>query len=63
MTYLMKMTMTMAMKIDNKAMEMIFPTGSGRDSLDLHDLRAERDGIDINFVTFDYFLELSTTWY
>ena len=57
----MKMTMTMAMKIDNKAMEMIFPTGSGRDSLDLHDLRAERHGIDINFVTFDYFLELSTT--
>ena len=63
MTNLMKMTMTMAMKIDNKAMEMIFPTGSGQDSLDLHDLRAERDGIDINFVTFDYFLELSTTWY
>ena len=61
MTNLMKMTMTMAMKIDNKAMEIIFPTGSGRDSLDLHDLRAERDGIGINFVTFDYFLELSTT--
>ena len=61
MTNLMKMTMTMAMKIDNKAMEMIFPTGSGRDSLDLHDLRAERDGIKINFVTFDCFLELSTT--
>ena len=40
MTNLMKMTMTMAMKIDNKAMEMIFPTGSGRESLDLHDLFA-----------------------
>lgn len=39
---LMKMTMTMAMKIDNKAMEMIFPTGSGRDSLDLHDLILEQ---------------------
>ena len=59
----MKMTITMAMKMDSRAMEMIFPTGSGRDSLDLHDLRAERDSIDINFVTFDYFLELSTTWY
>ena len=51
MTNLMKMTMTMAMKIDNKAMEMIFPTGSGRDSLDLHDLRVEIDGIDINLIT------------
>ena len=46
----MKMTMTMAMKMDSRAMEMIFPTGSGRDSLDLHDLRVGRDSI--NFVTF-----------
>ena len=38
--YLMKMTMTMAMKMDSRAMEMIFPTGSGRDSLDLQDLIA-----------------------
>ena len=39
--HLMKMTMTMAMKMERRAMEMIFPTGSGRDSLDLHDLLAE----------------------
>ena len=38
--YLMKMTMTMAMKMDNRAMEMILPTGSGRESLDLQDLIA-----------------------
>ena len=40
--HLMKMTMTIAMKMESKAMEMIFPTGSGRDSLDLHDLNTER---------------------
>ena len=39
--HLMKMTMTMAMKMESKAMEIIFPTGSGRDSLDLHDLNRE----------------------
>ena len=39
--HLMKMTMTMAMKMESKTMEMTFPTGSGRDSLDLHDLNTE----------------------
>jgi len=39
---LMKMTMTMAMKMESKTMEMTFPTGSGRDSLDLHDLMLEQ---------------------
>ena len=39
--HLMKMTITMAMKMERRAMEMIFPTGSGRDSLDLHDLNKE----------------------
>ena len=38
--YLMKITMTIAMKMDSRAMEIIFPTGSGRDSLDLQDLIA-----------------------
>ena len=42
---LMKMTMTMAMKMERRAMEMIFPTGSGRDSLDLHDLVAEMKSV------------------
>ena len=39
--HLMKMTITMAMKMERRAMEMIFPTGSGRDSLDLQDLNTE----------------------
>ena len=39
--HLTKITMTMAMKMERRAMEMIFPTGSGRDSLDLHDLIAD----------------------
>ena len=50
---LMKMTMTMAMKMERRAMEMIFPTGSGRDSLDLHDLVAEMKSVILLYVALN----------